>query len=703
MYTKLFGNNVKRAVKEYTIYFCTLVISSMLFFAFLSLTSRYHDILDGDGNYSWILFRNTIRYAVLAISIIFFALIRYINTFMLKQRSREFAVYMVLGMEQKMVARQFFLETLIFGMAAVCLGCICGMALSGIIVTFVMRTILESYSFRFGFYPDTVIVTILFFGIGFLTAGFLNARKLYKIKLIDLLKEKRVNEGQKKGKCFYLFSLGVTVLCFGIVGVMLYSFAHINSIYAGDIPAYISNRYQTVSVAAAIIGIFALYNTASFILIVIRNHKKWKNRNINSVLLGNLFQKVSSTVNILSVSTLAITVSLTAFVILPVMAEITTGYLNYRMPFDIMINNSYRYIDEKEDIPHIDYTFVKDILEKHDIALSEELAQESFFIWERDFNTVDTRENWRDLPRLAMTISDYNDMRKMAGFETIELADDQFFMHIDYELDRESIEKSIDTTQIQLDDGTVLTLADKSVCNEPLGKYLFNMDGTVLVFPDEVCNNLFLARICYYANTENEIPYALCDTIYEEILAYFKEHYSYLYEKYEEKYHKDKNYVGFIEPIRFWTQENNDVTMTATSIRLLGIYSGMVFFIICVTVLALQSITDCIDHRIQYRNLYRMGVEERDILKMTNRQSLIYFFTPCIAAFMIALPIIYSFVLRYGHKIFTYMGSIGFQFGVLIPGILIVLILACYYSATVYMIRKSLTHDLYCLNRKMYE
>ena len=50
--------------------------------------------------------------------------------------------------------------------------------------------------------------------------------------------------------------------------------------------------------------------------------------------------------------------------------------------------------------------------------------------------------------------------------------------------------------------------------------------------------------------------------------------------------------------------------MTATSIRLLGIYSGMVFFIICVTVLALQSITDCIDHRIQYRNLYRMGVEE---------------------------------------------------------------------------------------------
>jgi hypothetical protein len=35
------------------------------------------------------LFQNTIRYAVLAISVIFVVLIRYINNYMLKQRSRE--------------------------------------------------------------------------------------------------------------------------------------------------------------------------------------------------------------------------------------------------------------------------------------------------------------------------------------------------------------------------------------------------------------------------------------------------------------------------------------------------------------------------------------------------------------------------------------------------------------------------------------
>lgn len=43
--------------------------------------------------------------------------------------------------------------------------------------------------------------------------------------------------------------------------------------------------------------------------------------------------------------------------------------------------------------------------------------------------------------------------------------------------------------------------------------------------------------------------------------------------------------------------------------------------------------------------------------------------------------------IRYGHKVFTYMSSIGFQFGVLIPSLLAVLILACYYGATIYAIK----------------
>lgn len=694
MYAKLFRNNIKKALEDYVIYFFTLVISSTLFFAFLSLTSRYNDILAGDGNYSLALFQNTIRYAVLAVSIIFVALIRYISTYMLKQRSREFSVYMILGMEQRTIAGQFFGETFVFGIAAVFTGCIFGMVLSGMMTAFVLRTIGGIGTFRLGFYPDTMLVTLLFFGMAFLFIGAWNIRKIYKIKLIDLLSEKKANEGQQKKKGGYLVSLATALICFGTCGAVLYNFSHRNGIYAGHIPEEISNRYQTVAVAAAIAGIFALYDALAFLLSVVRRRSKWKNRNINSVLLGNLFRKVSSTSKILSISTLAITVSLVAFVILPMLAEITTGYLDYRMPYDIMIYNTYRYIDEIDDIPELDFSFVGDILKEHGIVLSEEVSQKSYFVWERDFNTVDTREYWNDLPRLAMRISEYNAMREMAGFDPVPLADNEFFMHLDFEMDMESTAEGIGTRKIQLDDGTLLELAETPVTNEPLGQYLFNSDGSVLVFPDIVCDNLHLARTCYYADTETVIPYKLCDIIREEISGTFKEHYKYLFTQYETKYGTDKHYTSFIDPIRFRTQENNDTVLTATSVRLLGIYSGILFFIICMTVLALHGVADSIDNRMQYRTLYQIGVDREDIVKMVRRQSLHYFFTPCMIAFMIALLLIYSFVVRYGHKVFTYIGSTGFRFGVMIPSLLIVLILVCYYGATIYTIKRNLNRTL---------
>ena len=696
MYAKLFRNNIKKALRDYMIYFFTLVISSTLFFAFLSLTSQYNDILDGDGNYSLALFQNTIRYAVLAISIIFVALIRYINNYMLKQRSREFSVYMILGMEQRTVAKHFFGETFVFGMAAVAAGCIVGTILSGIVTTFVMRTITAAASFRLGFYPDTILVTLLFFAASFLLVGVWNVQRIYKIKLVDLLNEKKISEGQSKKKRHYIISFVIAVLCFGIVGVMLYQFTNMNGIYAGSIPEEISNRYQAVAVVAAIIGIFALYHAVTFIITAIRRRKKWKNRNINSVLLGNLFQKVTSTAKILSISTLAITIALVAFVILPMLAEITTGYLDYRMPYDVMIYNTYMYIDEVDDIPQIDFSFVNEILQEHDITVSEYVSQRSYFVWERDFNTVDTREYWRDLPRLAMRISDYNDMRRMAGMEPVQLAENEFFMHLDYEMNMESVADSIGSgnRSIQLDDGTILALADTAICNDPLGTYLFHHGDSTLVFPDSVCDNLRLARTCYYANTETTVPYNLCDTVRDEIAASFKSRYSDLFEQYETKYQSDRHYTSFIDPIRLRTQENNDTALTATSVRLLGIYSGIIFFIICMTVLALHLTTDSIDQHTQYRILYQMGTDRDDIVKMVSKQSLCYFFTPCLVAFIIAMLLIYSFVVRYGHKVFTYMSSIGFQFGVLIPSLLVVLILACYYGATIYTIKKGIANTL---------
>lgn len=45
-------------------------------------------------------------------------------------------------------------------------------------------------------------------------------------------------------------------------------------------------------------------------------------------------------------------------------------------------------------------------------------------------------------------------------------------------------------------------------------------------------------------------------------------------------------------------------------------------------------------------------------------------------------------------KVFTYMGSSGFRFGVLIPSLLVTVILVCYYGVTFYIIKKNLAATL---------
>lgn len=690
----LFKQNLWQTMRSYTLYFFTLVVSSALFFAFLSLTSRYNDLFNGDAVYSLAAFRQMIRAAVLMISLIFFLLVGYINGYMLKQRSREFSIYMILGMEQRQMARRFFAETLVFGLGAVLAGIFCGTILAAVLSSFVTRTVIGEATFAFQFYPDTALWTVAFFSVCFLLAGAGNTRRLMKLRLIDLLQEEKVSEGTRRKNWHYVVAFVVTLVCFALVAMVLVNFAEMNGVYDGDIPAEIANRFQMLAILCAMIGIFAFYHALSFAFIILRRGH-WKNRDLRSVLLGNLAEKIASTAKILSVSTLAITVALVAFVILPVLSEISTGFLHYRMPYDLMIHNTYRYIDQVEDIPHIDYSFVENILTEHDVAVSTALTQESYFVWANDFNTVATRNNWHDLPRLAVRLSDYNTMREMAGLEPVQLADDGFFMHIDYELDKAAMEASIEQKTLHLDDGTVLTLDKTAVRNEPIGNYLFN-DATdsVLVFPDAVCDRLQLAATNFYANTVEDIPYDTCTIIEKEIGEAFRDEYPMLFDTYEAKYHDDKNYVSFIESIRFLTKETNDVVLAASGVRLLGIYAGVIFFIICMTVLALHTTTDARDHRRQYRMLYDIGNDRRAIVRMVSHQSAYYFFMPCLVAFVISLAVIGSFAIRYGYKINAYVGSVTFQFGVLIPAVIIVVLLVLYYGATLYSVRRDLDDTL---------
>lgn len=221
MYLKLINSNFRKAVKDYQIYIITLVISSALFFAFVSLSSPYNTIIADGSRYSNELFRETINLTVGLVSLIFFVLVNYVNNHMLKRRSKEFSLYMLLGMEQRKIAFSYFIETFEIGIAAIFIGTILGILLSGGLTSIVLVSTGGKMDYKVGFYPDTFLKTFLFFIFVFVFTGMFNTRKLAKTKLLELLNAEKVSEGQSQRKNIYMIGTVISILSFAIAAVML--------------------------------------------------------------------------------------------------------------------------------------------------------------------------------------------------------------------------------------------------------------------------------------------------------------------------------------------------------------------------------------------------------------------------------------------------------------------------------------------------
>ena len=166
MYAKLALENVKKSTKDYLIYIVTLTACISMFYAFLSISSNYYDPNIG-AEFNLDILGDGIKYAILLITVLLMFLMQYVNHFMIQRRKREFAIQSIIGMEQSTIARLFFVESLIMGIFSL----IVGIGLGGVFSQFITAMLLQMYhkpfEFSFMLFPDTIILTILFFCICF--------------------------------------------------------------------------------------------------------------------------------------------------------------------------------------------------------------------------------------------------------------------------------------------------------------------------------------------------------------------------------------------------------------------------------------------------------------------------------------------------------------------------------------------------------
>ena len=112
MYFKLSLRNVKRSIRDYTIYFLTLTFAVAIFYVFNSISSQQAmlDLSEMQLNFLKILSK-FISVVSIFVSFILGFLIIYANKFIIRKRKKEFGLYMSLGMSRRKISFTLFCET----------------------------------------------------------------------------------------------------------------------------------------------------------------------------------------------------------------------------------------------------------------------------------------------------------------------------------------------------------------------------------------------------------------------------------------------------------------------------------------------------------------------------------------------------------------------------------------------------------------
>lgn len=204
MYLKLALRNAKRSMADYLLYIFSMVVLSSIIYS-SNFLANLGGIRAGFQTVS----------LPLVVVIVMAVLADWINTFIVKQRAKEFATYMLLGMEKDKLSLMFLCELCIVGMGCFLGGTALGMGLGFVCFYFWLgdggigsaaEIMAKSCIQSFGYF---CLIEILSF--------FLMKQKIYKLQVIQLMREKRRSRLMREGRrhfwgvmfaaCFLIFLL----------------------------------------------------------------------------------------------------------------------------------------------------------------------------------------------------------------------------------------------------------------------------------------------------------------------------------------------------------------------------------------------------------------------------------------------------------------------------------------------------------------
>ena len=287
---KLFSlalRNIKKSIKDYSIYFITLVIAVAIFYIFNSIDSQTAMMSISKSTMEIVQsLVNVLSYISVFVSVVLGFLIVYANNFLIKRRKKEIGIYMTLGMSKLKVSTILVLETVIVGVISLGIGLLLGIGLSQLLSIFTAKLFeADMTKFTFVFSSGALLSAIINFGFIYIIVMIFNIITLNRFKLIDLLYANRKNEKVKIKNGWLIFIIF-------IISIVLIGYAY-KLLYDGAL--YVVGSDFLIMIILGTIGTFLFFLSVSgFLLKVVQMRKKTYYNGLNMFVLKQVNNKINT-------------------------------------------------------------------------------------------------------------------------------------------------------------------------------------------------------------------------------------------------------------------------------------------------------------------------------------------------------------------------------------------------------------------------
>lgn len=630
MLFKISLKNIRKSLKDYTVYFFTLILGVAIFYVFNAIDSQ-SVMLDVRENMMDIikLMNDMLSGVSVFVSCILGFLIIYASRFLIKRRNKEFGIYLTLGMSKRKISAILFFETLLIGIVSLVAGLVIGTILSQFMSVIVANMFdADMTKFKFIFSMKACIKTLIYFAIMYVLVMIFNTFSISRCKLIDLL-----NAGKKTEKVTMKNPVVCTIVFVIGVGILSYAYWMVTR------GVRTLNTFDKIGIPIALgcVATFLIFwSVSGFMIRIFTSIKSVYYKGVNSFVLRQFCSKINTTVFSTTVICIMLFITISVLSTALSMKDSLSKDLDSMCPVDVQLAKySYDAMSEAYATSQNMNEKDREMLEDSKLSIIETLNNSGFdaqkyfkdVVEYNIYNTgltvkdtlgdinTDDYQFMADAIMPVMTISDYNSVARLYGNSTYELNDDEYIIVADYKnmvmIRNQALKKEI-----------ILSVNGKEYkpryneCKDGFVQIgVQNMNDGILVVPDNAVKpqqvrNMGLSAD-YRADTKEE-RYSI-ETQLDNLM---------------------KN-ISFKKSFISW---NSRIELAESSVGLgalvtfIALYLGIIFLISSAAILALRELSDSADNKERYGMLRKLGVDERMIDMALFKQIGIFFAFPLILA-----------------------------------------------------------------------